>query len=130
MTTSHYERLPIYKSAMDLALKIDGVAKKLPRYHKYTLGQELRQQAMDLVLFVARANRREDRAYWVTELCYRTEDLKITCNLGRELRAFNSFKQFAQVMQQVVDVSRQAQGWRRSLDSKRPEPSGNLTGSP
>jgi len=95
---------------MDLAVKIDSIVKGLPRYHKYTLGQEMRQQTIDLVLFVARANRREDRMRWVTELCHRTEDLKITCNLGRELRAFDSFKQFALVMQQVVDISRQAQG--------------------
>lgn len=34
-TTSHYERLPIYKSSMDLAVKIDSIVKGLPRYHKY-----------------------------------------------------------------------------------------------
>jgi hypothetical protein len=31
-TTSHYERLPIYKSTIDLAVRIDSIVKGLPGY--------------------------------------------------------------------------------------------------
>jgi hypothetical protein len=35
-------------------------------------------------------------------------------NLGKEVKAFSSFKQFAEVMDQVVMLARQAEAWRRA----------------
>ena len=36
------EHLPIYKSTYDLCLYLEGVVHKFSRYHKYTLGADLR----------------------------------------------------------------------------------------
>ena len=41
---AHYEHLPIYKKSLDLAVYIETVVKGFARYHKYTLGSELRAQ--------------------------------------------------------------------------------------
>lgn len=39
-----YEHLPIYKKAMDVAVHFEKVAAGFSRYHKYTLGTDLRDQ--------------------------------------------------------------------------------------
>ena len=46
---ARYEHLPIYKTAMDLAVYLEQVVRNFSRYHKYTLGSDLRQQSRELV---------------------------------------------------------------------------------
>ena len=59
---SYYEALPIYKAAMDVAVRVDAVVRRLAKGHKYTLGGRLREAALDVVVLVARCNRRAERA--------------------------------------------------------------------
>ena len=40
-----YENLPLYKSAFDLAVYFEKIVKNFDRYHKYTLGTDLRNQS-------------------------------------------------------------------------------------
>ena len=40
---SHTRHLPIWKAAFDLAVHLEHAVRRFPRYHKYTLGTELRQ---------------------------------------------------------------------------------------
>ena len=39
---ARYEHLPIYKQAMDVAVYFEKIVAGFTRYHKYTLGTELR----------------------------------------------------------------------------------------
>jgi len=41
---ARYEHLPIYKQAMDVAVHFEKVVAGFSRYHKYTLGTELRSR--------------------------------------------------------------------------------------
>ncbi|MEI6806467.1 MAG: four helix bundle protein [Myxococcaceae bacterium] len=113
MVESYYENLPIYKSAMDLVVSLDSIVRKFPQHHKYTLGMELRLKALEILQKTAEANRRETRTQNIAELCDQIESLKILCNVAKEVQAFQSFKQFSQVMEQVLRITRQAEGWRR-----------------
>ena len=40
-----YEKLPIYKSAMDFCVYIETIVRGFEKYHKYTLGVELRSES-------------------------------------------------------------------------------------
>ena len=53
---SHHRQLPVWKAAMDLAVHLEHAVRRFPRYHKYTLGTELRHTAQRLCQQVARAN--------------------------------------------------------------------------
>jgi len=55
---ARYEHLPIYKKAFDLAVHFEKVAARFSRYHKYTLGTELRNRSREIVLSIIRANSR------------------------------------------------------------------------
>ena len=75
---------------------------------------------------VGRAYRRgADRGPVLVELCEHVEELKLLVNVGKEVEAFASFKQYAQVLEQVVSLARQAEGWRKATQRLRPTlPSG------
>ena len=49
---ARYEHLPIYKTAMDLAVYLEQVVRNFSRYHKYTLGSDLRQQSRELLRMI------------------------------------------------------------------------------
>ncbi len=42
---ARYEHLPIYRAAFDLAVHIEKIVHNFSRYHKYTLGTELRNKS-------------------------------------------------------------------------------------
>ncbi len=46
---ARYEHLPIYKKAMDLTVYLEKIVRNFGRYHKYTLGSELRAKSREIV---------------------------------------------------------------------------------
>ncbi len=49
LVMARYEHLPIYKQSMDVAVHFEKVVAGFSRYHKYTLGTELRNKSRDVV---------------------------------------------------------------------------------
>ncbi len=41
-----YKQLPLWRAATRFLLEIEDAVRRFPRYHKYTLGSDLRRQAM------------------------------------------------------------------------------------
>ena len=58
---ARYEHLPIYKAALDAAVHFENVVAGFSRYHKYTLGTELRNASRLVVKQVIRANSARER---------------------------------------------------------------------
>jgi hypothetical protein len=71
------------------------------------------------------------RAEALAALCMASEELKLLLNVGKELAAFHSFAEFARLSDQVVNLARQAEGWRRHSEGlDRPEHGGGSSGEP
>jgi len=101
---ARYEHLPIYKQAMDVAVHFEKVVAGFSRYHKYTLGTELRNQSRELVALIMKANAaRGKRAH--------LDELLITARIAKEAKAFKSFKSFQYAIEQVVSVNWCAAAW-------------------
>ena len=58
---ARYEHLPIYKKAMDLAVYLEKIVCNFSRYHKYTLGSELRAKSREIVGVIIAANSRAEK---------------------------------------------------------------------
>jgi hypothetical protein len=55
------EHLPIYKASYDLCLYLEQVVRHFSRYHKYTIGTDLREGTLRVLKLVVRANARRDK---------------------------------------------------------------------
>ena len=51
---ARHEHLPIYKAALDMTVHFEKLVAGFSRYHKYTLGTELRQGSHAVLQKVAR----------------------------------------------------------------------------
>jgi len=108
-----YTNLPIFKASLDLAVYLDSIVKNQDRYHRYTIGSDLREYSKQILFFVSKANRARDknRIEILKRLVECCEEIKILLMLAKELKAFKSFKQFEHSSKLTVNISKQAKGW-------------------
>jgi hypothetical protein len=123
------EHLPIYKATYELCLYLEQVVHNFSRYHKYTLGTDLRDVARRVLKLVVRANARRDKAPVLLQLREELEELKVLLRLGQDVKAFTNFRSFEQAITQVVAIAKQNEGWLKSQQqgqgqNRRAMPSG------
>lgn len=111
---ARYEHLPIYKSALDLTVHFEKLVAGFSRYHKYTLGTELREGSRAVLMQVLRD---------------RIDALLMSVRVAKEVKAFKSFTGYLFVVEQVGSVARQNEGWFKSTQQRpaapgRPRPGG------
>jgi len=106
-----YENLPIYKSAMDFCVYVETIVRGFEKYHKYTLGVDLRNESKALLYLIHRANIHEEKSTELTQLRDKCEDVKMLLQLSKELKAFSSFKQFEHSSKLIVAICKQSQAW-------------------
>ncbi|MDI6757804.1 MAG: four helix bundle protein [Endomicrobiia bacterium] len=111
---AQYEHLPIYKKMFDLTVYTEKIAQNFSRYHKYTLGAEMRNLTRGILVLLTRANSMKDKKATLLEVRDKLEELKILARLAKEVKAFSSFNSFEHFVKELVDVSRQNEGWLRS----------------
>jgi len=112
---AQYEHLPIYKKAMDLTIYFEQIVRNFSRYNKYTLGSELRTLSRDIVRLIVKANSAREKLPILHELRERLEELKVLIRISKESFAFKSFKSFQYAIEGTVLVSKQNEGWIKSL---------------
>lgn len=111
---AQYENLPVFKAALDMTKYFENTVAGFSRYHKYTLGSELRDLSRAVLLAVVRANRKDDRIAYLQLALGKLEELKVTIHLCTEVKAFNGLKSPGHSVKLVGDVARQCEGWLRS----------------
>ena len=110
---------PIVKLAEQLLVQIEQVVRRFARYHKYTVGSELRTQAMAVALLAARAWRdRDNQKTLVRQLVWEIDALKQRMQLASLIQAFASFKQFEALARLAKSLGRQVGGWYRDIHPK------------
>jgi four helix bundle protein len=105
------EHLPIYKSAYDLCLYFEQVVKNFSRYHKYSLGADLRDGAREVLKLIVRANSRRDKSPILHELREELEELKVLLRLCHDVKAFPNFNSFEHAISLVTEIAKQNEGW-------------------
>lgn len=97
---------------------IENTVRQFGRYNKYAVGAELREYARRIVRTVVKANNLEDKLGKLLELRELLEETKITLQLCKSIRAFHNFNSFQVAINMVIDVSKQNEGWIRSVSGK------------
>ncbi len=115
---ARYEHLPIYKKAFDLNVYFEKAVRNFSRYHKYTIGSELRDASRTISKLIVRANNSRQKSMVLLQLRELLEELKMTIRICKEVKAFNNFNSYRVASNLVIDISRQNEGWLRSLSRR------------
>jgi len=109
-----HESLPIYKKALDMAVYFEKIVRNFSRYHKYTIGTELRNLSKEIVILIVKANSQKEKLPELLKLRNQLEELKILIKIVKEIKAFRSFRSFEYSIRGVVEIAKQNEGWIKS----------------
>jgi len=113
------KKFPIWRDAETLVVAIEQAVRLFARYHKYTLGQELRKEAYALLEAITHAvNQQDARIAWLAKAHKHSESLKVKIQLSKTLNLYASFKQFETIAQLSYQVSKQAKAWQNSCNAR------------
>ena len=109
-----YQTLPVYRDTYRMLLTLFRLTGHFPREYKYTLGQDLKRDAMRLVRHIFRANAEAGRrGEHLRSFADDFELVRLQVRLGFDLKLV-SHRQFADITEQMDTIGRQITGWRRA----------------
>lgn len=114
---AQYKHLPIYKLTYDILLRIMQITKDFPREYKYTLGQKLKDEIIDLVILIYRANSAKDKANHLEMIVERVQLIQLLIRLCHDIRILKR-KHYAELAEKTDSLARQAQGWLKAGTKK------------
>ena len=108
-----HTQLPIYKVAYDLLDVVTDLAKNMPRDFKSSIGGKVRDEVVEIVTLIYRANVARDKAAHLQDLVERLQVAELLIRLSRDKRLIST-KQYAAAVELTTSIGKQASGWRRS----------------
>jgi len=109
-----HQELPVYKASYDLLIEIFQFTKDFSKEYKYTVGESLKKETIELLTLIFRANSRKDKESVLQEARERIEVIRLFIRLMKDLQQI-SLKRFVQVNQKVEEVSKQLTGWQKAM---------------
>lgn len=112
---ARYEHLPIFREAYDLTVHIEKIVRNFSRYHKYTLGTDLRNRSRKILEKIMEANNAGDRLPCLLGLRHELESLKIMTRLCHESGGFASTRSYLYMAERITNIAKQNESfWLRS----------------
>ncbi|WP_419504853.1 four helix bundle protein [Barnesiella intestinihominis] len=114
---ANYDNLPVYKAAYDLLLRVYGLGQHWGRDIKFTLGERLKNDLYDVLLFIYQANGVHEKSALIEQARLGITRVKIEIRLLHDLKQL-SVKQYAVLSQMSESVSKQLAAWSKSQKNK------------
>ena len=108
-----YYDLKIFQDVYQLILKIFEFTKDFPREYKYTLGQDMKRDAIVLVRSIYRANKAKNKTEYLEQFLDDFEILKLEIRLWVDLNIM-SFKKQSEIALLMEGIGKQITGWRNA----------------
>ncbi len=113
-----HSSLPIYKVSYDLLQLVADVTQHFPRNFRQSLGGKLRDECVELLVLIYRANSATDKVPHLIDLLERLQVAELLLRLSKDMR-FLSLDKYARAIQFTDSIGKQANGWKKK---SRPSP--------
>ena len=110
---ARYEHLPIFRDAYDLTVHVEKLVRGFSRYHKYTLGTDLRNRTRGILDLIVDANNSNgERGERLEELRKALESLKVLNRLCNDSSAFpGGTRSYLHMAERITGLAKQNEGW-------------------
>lgn len=115
-----YTNLPIYKASYSLLLEVSKMQKDLSKDSRYTIGQELRERIMHMIILIYRASRSKHKISIIAEMRESLLEAQVYIRLLSDMRNISEGR-YAALAEQTSSISKQLVAWERSEREKDKE---------
>jgi len=91
-----YQELPVYKASYDLLIEIFQFTKDFSKDYKYTVGESLKKETIELLTLIFRANSKTDKQLVLQEARERIEVIRLFIRLMKDMHQI-SVKNFVTI---------------------------------
>ena len=110
---AHYDNLPIYKVCYDLLLILFRISGNMQRDYRFTLGESMKKELIDLIVNIYRANCRVAKRDLLEKARENLEVIRLLLRLANDMRQI-SFKEFVSANDNMESISKQLTAWHKS----------------
>lgn len=108
-----YTNLPIYKASYSLLLEINRMMPDVPKDCRYSIGQELRQKIMEIIVLIYRANRTRKKVFFISKMRECLLEVQVHIRLMSDMK-YISERKYTQLIEQTTSMSKQMAAWERN----------------
>ena len=108
-----YNHLPVYKASYDLLILMFLAVKDFNREYKYTLGENIKREAIEMITDIYRANSSFSKKPYIQKAREKIETTRMFFRLTKDLGQV-SLKRFVDINEKVESVSKQLTAWEKS----------------
>lgn len=107
-----YSELPVYKDVYQLLLEVYDITRQFSREYKYSLGQDMKKDVLELMRSLYRANRSKEKEQFLLEFLEQYELLKIEIRLSYDLKIL-PLSRFANIGELMEKIGKQVVSWKK-----------------
>ena len=108
-----FYELPVYKATYDILVELYHMVQKMPREHKFVLGEKLKEECMEIFLEIYQANTVAEKREYLRRATLHLLRLRVMLRVCNDLRLMN-MERFIKLNEKVESVSRQLAVGRRA----------------
>ncbi|MCX6798383.1 MAG: four helix bundle protein [Candidatus Falkowbacteria bacterium] len=109
-----YDNLPVYKDSYDLLLGIFIFSKAMAREYKYTVGENLKTETVNLIANIYRANCSFNKTNLIRAARENIEVVRLYLRLIKDLKQI-SLPQFIKLNELIESISKQLSWWQKTI---------------
>ena len=115
-----YDNLPVFKETYDLLLQILKFSSNIQRDFRFTVGETLKKDVIDLCLCIYRANASTEKVPLIEAAREKMVPIKLMIRVLHDMRQIST-KQFALACERMESVSKQLAAWQKYAREKNKE---------
>jgi hypothetical protein len=107
-----FNELTVYKATYDLLLAIFIFTKDFSREYKYTVGESLKKETIELLTLIYRANSKYKKENVLRTAREQIEVIRLLVRVMKDLKQIN-IEKYVNINKTIENVSKQLAGWHR-----------------
>lgn len=121
---AQYQHLPLYKTTYTLLFELMNVTKNFPKDFKYSLGEKIQNQTIEILINIYRANSTSDKKQYIQQILEGVQFLEVYLRLSHDLKII-TIEKYAIFIEETNCISKQAQGWIQTCQQPALRPCGS-----
>ena len=117
-----FSELPVYKLGYDLLLAIYGRTKLFTREYKYSIGERIKNETVEMLINIYKANKskKENRFQYIDDARQNVEVIRLLLRICKDLKIIG-MKGFVALNVEVEELSKQLASWQKYTAGVHPK---------